>query len=98
MISDPVLVGANFCINYRQFTATTGNAPTHNPHLDPGVIKFTDQGTPRISLDKEKETNTVMEEGQRHDSLVALQGTGKMACVGLSRHHEGSSSPRFPCV
>ena len=54
MISDPVLVGANFCINYRQFTATTGNAPTHNPHLDPGVIKFTDQGTPRISLEEKK--------------------------------------------
>lgn len=57
MINDPVLVQASFCINYRQFTATTGNAPTHNPHLDPGVIKFTDQGTPRISLEKKKNKN-----------------------------------------
>lgn len=92
MINDPVLVHANFCINYRQFTATTGNAPTHNPHLDPGVIKFTDQGTPRISLDKDKETNTVMEEGQRHNSLVAMQG-GKMDVHGAPQAPLGLQQP-----
>ena len=76
MISDPVLVGANFCINYRQFTATTGNAPTHNPHLDPGVIKFTDQGTPRISLEEKKKKETRMYGDHHQKRLISSKALG----------------------
>lgn len=60
---------------------TTANAPAHNPHLDPRLIIFTDQGSPRISLEKEKETG--MEEDQQQNR-PALQGTGEGGTPGAA--------------
>lgn len=58
MPKNPVLVVSNFCVDSRIALATAANAPAHNPHLDPCFIILTDQGPPRISLRKEKETNS----------------------------------------
>lgn len=91
VIKDPVLVETNFCINSRKSSATTANAPAHNPHLDPGLIKFTDQGPPRISLEKEKETKRGMKADQPQNGRAALPGTGEVGSPGFPQ------APAKPC-
>lgn len=84
LLTDPLLVETDFCINYRIFFATTANAPAHEPHLDPCVIKFTDQGTPRISLEKEKDK---LQEWKRINIRtwgLHCKALGRWAHVGLA--------------
>ena len=82
---DPPGIDCNVCVNSRHLSTTTAVAPAHDPHLDPRVIILTDQGAPRISLEKEKETNCKTGRAPRSEQTgcTARRSSGGDCTAGL---------------